>query len=155
MIERERKFLVDELPDGLGDTSTISQGYLVRDDRVEVRVRDEDGERSLTIKGGRGEERVEVELELSTEDFDELWPLTEHQRIEKRRSRVDLRDDLVAEVDQYRGQLEGLLVVEVEFESEAEADRFESPEWFGAEVTDDDRYSNATLAEQGRPRSAP
>ena len=42
--------------------------------------------------------------------------------------------------------MEGLMVVEVEFENEADAERFQKPEWFGREVTDDPAYTNAMLA---------
>lgn len=51
-----------------------------------------------------------------------------------------------AEIDIYEQQMEGLMVVEVEFEDEADAERFEAPEWFGREVTDDPAYTNAMLA---------
>jgi CYTH domain-containing protein len=42
-------------------------------------------------------------------------------------------------------------VAEVEFESEAAADEFEPPDWFGPEVTDDPRYANRALAVDGVP----
>ena len=35
--------------------------------------------------------------------------------------------------------------------SEEEAGRFDPPEWFGDEVTGDERYLNETLATRGRP----
>jgi CYTH domain-containing protein len=60
-------------------------------------------------------------------------------------------DELEIELDVFEGELEGLVVAEVEFDSDAAADSFEPPEWFGDEVTGDDRYLNETLAIQGRP----
>jgi CYTH domain-containing protein len=146
-MERERKFLVDRLPDELGPAVRLRQGYLALDGDVEVRVRDAAGERTLTVKQGEGRDRVEVELPLDGGDFDELWPLTEHRRVEKDRYRVDLGDGLTAEVDRY----DGLDVVEVEFD-DRDPDGWRPPDWFGAEVTDDRRYDNATIALRGLPR---
>ena len=55
------------------------------------------------------------------------------------------------ELDRYAGELEGLMVAEVEFESEDEADGFEPPDWLGDEVTGNERYSNQRLATDGIP----
>jgi CYTH domain-containing protein len=145
-MERERKFLVDRLPDDLGEPTHLRQGYLALDGDVEVRVRDAGGERTLTVKQGEGRDRVEVELTLDGDAFDELWPLTVGRRVEKDRHRVDLGDGLTAEVDRY----DGLDVVEVEFD-DRDPDAWQPPDWFGREVTDDRRYDNATLAREGFP----
>ena len=50
---------------------------------------------------------------------------------------------LVWEVDEFRGENDGLVVAEVELESEDQP--FEAPPWIGEEVTDDPRYLNANL----------
>jgi adenylate cyclase len=57
----------------------------------------------------------------------------------------------VIELDVYGGALEGLLVAEIEFDSEEAAERFEAPDWLDRELTGDERYSNAALAERGLP----
>ena len=57
----------------------------------------------------------------------------------------------MVEVDEYEGDLRGLLVAEVEFDDEAASDAFTPPDWFGPEVTEDDRYKNRALAVDGRP----
>ena len=44
-----------------------------------------------------------------------------------------------------------MITAEMEFDPEAASDAFESPDWFGIEVTDDDRYANKTLATRGLP----
>ena len=54
----------------------------------------------------------------------------------------------------FSGVLAGLMVAEVEFGSEDQADAFEPPEWFGAEVTDDARFKNQKLACEGAPADA-
>jgi CYTH domain-containing protein len=70
--------------------------------------------------------------------------------VEKIRHRAEL-DDGVAELDVYGGKLEGLLVVEVEFDSKEQAGRFTPPDWFGDEITEDSRFRNAALAKAEKP----
>jgi CYTH domain-containing protein len=150
MTEIERKYLPAELPSDLGPGTPIRQGYLAVDGPTEVRVRDLDGRCILTVKGGHGLERAEVELDLQREDFDALWPLTQGRQLEKVRHRVPLGAH-TAEVDVYAGRLDGLVVAEVEFASVPEADAFLAPPWLGRDLTGDDGWSNAALAPHGRP----
>ena len=63
----------------------------------------------------------------------------------KVRRRIELPDGLVAELDEYSGELEGSSVVEVEFESEAAASAFEPPAWFGRELTGDRAWQTRAL----------
>ena len=51
----------------------------------------------------------------------------------------------------YKGQLAGLIVAEVEFDSVEASEAFDAPGWLGREVTDDPAYTNRVLAERGRP----
>jgi len=148
--EIERKWLVAALPPDLPDGEPIHQGYVALDGDVEVRIRDRAGSNSLTVKRGSGLEREEIEIDIDRDNFDALWPIAEHRSIDKVRHVVEV-GGLAAEIDVYRGRHEGLCVVEVEFASTDEADAFEPPSWFGAEVTDDDRWSNRRLAAEGPP----
>jgi adenylate cyclase len=146
MPEIERKFLVRELPSEVRDArrDEIEQGYLVVGP-VEVRVRRRSGAPSeLTVKSGGGLRRVEVNLALTPEQFDELWPVVECS-LQKQRTDVPVGRWTV-EVDVYRGKLEGLVVAEVEFGSEDEARAFVPPPWFGPELTGDARFRNSALA---------
>ena len=63
--------------------------------------------------------------------------------IEKNRYEVQVGKHLF-EVDEFIGENEGLLMAEVELESEAEI--FEKPKWLGLEVTQDHRYYNSYLS---------
>jgi adenylate cyclase len=148
-VEIERKFLVEHLPDEVGQATSrrIDQGYVALDEGAEVRLRRYGGELWLTVKGSGGLARVEEELQLDPEQFESLWPLTEGRRLEK--TRHVLPGGI--ELDVYEGTLEGLVVAEVEFASEDESAAFEPPEWFGAEVTEDPRYKNRALAVDGQP----
>jgi CYTH domain-containing protein len=89
-------------------------------------------------------------VELDRDTFERLWPLTEGRRLHKLRKVVPHGGHEI-EVDVYRGELEGLVVAEVEFPSEEAARAFEPPGWFGEEVTGDPRYLNETLATDGAP----
>ncbi|MCY3868794.1 MAG: CYTH domain-containing protein [Gemmatimonadetes bacterium] len=150
--EIERKFCVRKMPDLTACTGVeISQGYLsVGENDPEIRLR-RNGERFYqTVKIGKGVQRTEVEVELSQAQFDNLWPLTEGRRVEK--VRYEIAEGIwTIELDVYRGHLKGLIVAEVEFETIDESSRFVPPLWFGREVTDDDRYKNAILANKGTP----
>jgi CYTH domain-containing protein len=154
-MEIERKFLVSDLPDLEGRKDTrIEQGYLtLADSGAEVRLRRTRDELLLTVKGGKGRERAEVELEITGEQFGELWELTEGKRLVKTRVKAPL-GSLEVEVDVFGGDLEGLIVAEVEFPDEASADSFEPPGWFGREVTGDDAYLNESLAAKGAAPAA-
>ncbi len=149
-MEVERKFLVGEPPE-LNPASGvwIEQGYLAIGDG-EVRLRRKGEGRLLTAKRGSGLSREEAEVELDRQPFEELWPLTEGRRLRKRRHLIP-HDGLEIEIDVYEGELEGLVVAEIEFPTEDEARAFEPPAWLGEDVTGDERYLNETLATRGLP----
>jgi len=134
-IERERKFLVGSVPD-LPD--------LAIDGSVSVRVRDA-GTCTLTVKAGRGTVRNEFEWPISREQFDAAWGQTRGRRVTKIRHTMPFGEHLI-EIDVFHGDLHGLVLAEVEFDSDESLAEFEPPDWFGVEVTDDVAYTNASLA---------
>jgi len=76
-IEIERKFLVKKLPDHFAKFPhvEITQGYLAFDERgIEVRLRKIGADRLLTMKNWWDGRRLEREVKLSNDQFDELWP---------------------------------------------------------------------------------
>jgi CYTH domain-containing protein len=152
--EIERKFSLAREPRWLGDceATRIEQGYLAIEGEggTEVRLRRRDGETVLTVKCGSGRTRTEEEIDLEPEQFEALWPLTEDRRVAKMRYLVPTETGDV-EVDVFEGELAGMVTAEIEFDSEAASDAFEPADWLGAEVTDDDRYANETLASHGLP----
>jgi adenylate cyclase len=150
-MEIERKFRLQRLPDLSGSESDrIEQGYLAVGAEGEVRLRRKGKGTLLTAKRGAGLARGEAEVEVSTEQFEELWPLTEGRRLRKRRH-VQPHDGLEIEIDVFEGELEGLAVAEIEFDSEQQANEFEPPAWLGEEVTGDERFLNENLAVRGLP----
>ena len=90
VTEIERKWVRDTPPGGLADhpSRQVEQGYVALDEAAEVRVRREGDTRTLTIKSAPGMVRTEVELALSAEQFEALWPLTEGRRVVKTRHLV-------------------------------------------------------------------
>ena len=149
--EIERKFLLDEPPEGLDDRpgTKIRQGYIaITEAGTEVRVRKEGKRYSLPIKEGHGLARGEEEVEIGPAQFASLWPLTKGRRIRKVRHEVP-HDGLTVQVDVYSRRLKGLVTAEVEFPDEDAARRFQPPAWLGREVTGDEQYSNQGLARNG------
>lgn len=145
--EIERKFLVkdDSFKELAYSFSRIVQGYICsgRGRTVRVRIRDDKG--FLTIKGPAsvdGLSRYEWEKEIPLEEAKELMKLCEPGMIDKTRYLVQSGNH-VFEVDEFYGENEGLVVAEVELDSEEEA--YEKPDFVGEEVTGDVRYYNSFL----------
>ena len=150
-MEVERKFLVSEPLDLDGtEADEIEQGYLAVGPDGEVRVRRKGDHLLLTAKRGSGIARDEAEIQLDRAEFELLWPLTEGRRLRKRRHVIP-HGSLEIEVDVYEGELEGMIVAEIEFPSEEEARAFQPLDWLGEEVTGEARYLNESLATKGRP----
>jgi CYTH domain-containing protein len=143
-IEIERKFLV--VGDGWrqGEGTRYSQGYLNRDAQRTVRVRIAGEHAFLTVKGiSKGATRSEFEYAIPANDARQLLELADGPVIEKVRRIVE-HEGSRWEVDEFFGDNAGLVVAELELESEAQA--FERPQWLGREVTGDSRYYNSNLA---------
>lgn len=146
--EIERKFLVKSLPDNLKQwrSFVIEQGYLATESAGrQVRLRQQGRAVSLTFKMRRDSHREEREIELSPKQFAALWPGTAGRRLRKVRYEIPW-ENLLIELDIYRGRHAGLVVAEVEFPDRASCRRFKAPWWFGREVTGEKRYSNVRLA---------
>ena len=148
-MEIERKFLVDKLPDDLSKYNCIEmeQGYL--NTAPVVRVRRENDDYVLTYKGDGLMARREENLPLNKESYNNLISKCDGRIISKTRYVIPLEDEyknLVAELDVFHKDLDGLIVVEVEFESIEEAESFTPPEWFGRDVTMDGKYHNSYLS---------
>jgi len=58
----------------------------------------------------------------------------------------------IIELDIFHGELDGLILAEVEFTSDEQAKNFILPDWFAQDVTKDKRYANKNLCRKGLPR---
>jgi len=150
-MEIERKFLLSSLPYDKGqyDHSEIIQAYISVDPTIRLRRRN--NEFYLTVKQSGLLAREEVEFTITNEQFDRLWDKIETNVISKTRVLIPLQDGLIAEADIYHGILQGLMTVEVEFNSIEQAKGFIPPNWFGADVTNKPEYTNSSLAINGLP----
>ena len=145
-IEIERKFLVKEKPFSIAKRSLkINQGYIINEKSKVIRVREKGDDYFLTIKGNNiGISRLEYDFPISKEDAKELiFHFCKTTLIEKTRHYIEHKEH-TWEVDEFHGKNNGLIVAEIELESEDE--KFEIPDWVGEEVTQDDRYYNMNLA---------
>ncbi len=146
-LEIERKFLVKKggaYRAAAFSSSHIRQGYMPCESAT-VRVRIRDDRAYLTIKGhsdAAGVSRYEFEKEITPDEAEELLKLCRGGMIDKRRYLVRSGDHTF-EVDEFYGDNEGLVMAEVELESEDEP--FVKPDFIGMEVTGDRRFYNSHL----------
>lgn len=145
--EIERKFLVksEDFKREASKETRIIQGYLssVPERTVRVRVKGEKG--YITVKGvgsESGASRFEWEMEIPVKDVEDLLKICEPGVIDKTRYEIKAGKHTF-EVDEFYGDNNGLIVAEIELESENEV--FAKPAWLGEEVTGDARYYNSML----------
>lgn len=143
--EIERKFLLsgDEWR-ALASGTHYRQGYLNSIKERTVRIRTINDKAFLTIKGITiSATRAEYEYEIPFNDCVEMLEgLAERPIIEKKRYKIPY-GGLVWEVDEFLGVNQGLIVAEVELQSEDQP--FDKPSWVGEEVSGDPRYFNSNL----------
>jgi adenylate cyclase len=142
--EIERKFLVKGDAWRRAEGTAYRQGYLSSDPERVVRVRTVADKGYLTIKGiARQASRLEFEYEIPVREANTLLhELCERPLIEKKRYKVE-HSGLTWEIDEFFAENEGLVIAEVELQSEDQA--FIKPTWVGQEVTGDSRYFNSNL----------
>ena len=148
LTEIERKFLViGDFKSQATSSTRISQGYIASGNGRTVRVRIRGDKGYLTIKGpsdGKGLSRFEWEKEISLAEAEALMTICEPGIIEKTRWLVPSSDGHHTwEVDEFWGDNEGLIMAEIELESEN--DSFQKPDFIGKEVTGDRRYYNSHM----------
>jgi adenylate cyclase len=145
-VEIEKKYLVKkeiwnkEKP---FKSSIIRQAYILSDIDKTIRVRVADTKGFLTIKGATvGIRRQEFEYEIPVEDANQLIENFTTLCIDKIRHYINY-DNKLWEVDEFKGENEGLMVAEIELNAEDE--KYELPLWVGEQVSLDKRYSNSNL----------
>lgn len=165
-IEFEYKYLVDldQVPEWVTlhpdhKREELRQGYAgIGSDGSEARIRSYDNERfDLTVKQPGTIERKEDIVRISEELFEDLWIKCEGQRIEKVRYTIPYGQWKI-ELDIYE---DGSAVVEVEFnkddriaDARLHASTFEPPEWFGKNVSGDERYKTQNISRFGIPTAS-
>jgi CYTH domain-containing protein len=145
-IEIERKYLVDKAKWEKAKTvkgKHYHQAYILTDRDKTIRVRIIEEQAFLTIKGAsKGATRAEFEYEIPRADAVELIENFAVSQLEKTRFKINFAGKLW-EIDEFHGKNAGLIVAEIELNSEDET--FELPDWVIKEVTNDVRYFNSNL----------
>ena len=148
MVEIERKFLVTSnvFKTEAFNSYAIKQGFLNSNKERTVRVRLKNDKGFLTVKGkssANGVSRFEWENEISKIEAEALLKLCEPGIIDKTRYEVKSNNHIF-EIDEFYGDNEGLIIAEVELNSENES--YTKPSWLGEEVTGDIKYYNSLLS---------
>ena len=149
-VEIERKFKIKSLPDNLDQYKSckIEQAYICT--APVIRVRRQDDDYILTYKGGGFIAHPEYNLPLDQKSYEHMLSKADGNVITKTRYFIPINDELTAELDVFEGMFDGLVFVEVEFESLDKATAFNPPDWFGDDVTKDKHYHNSYLASVDR-----
>jgi CYTH domain-containing protein len=147
-LEIERKFLVlnNDFKKEAHQKKRIQQGYLNADKKRTVRVRIADDKAFITIKGksnSSGTTRFEWEKEIDKKEAEQLLLLCEPSIIDKTRFLVK-SEHHIFEIDEFYGDNQGLIVAEIELNSENES--FRKPLWLGKEVTGQIAYYNSSIS---------
>lgn len=164
--EIERKYAIKYIPEDIKieKTTNIKQCFIYNDKITLIRLRKittlNRGESPkieyvYTLKtkgdieyenGNKLGKKYEIENNITQEEYEKLLERKISNTIDKTRIVVPIKDNLRAEIDIYYGYLEGLLTLEVEFESSEEAEEFVKPDWFGEELGYS-KLSNRKLSE--------
>jgi len=145
--EIERKFLVRGGFKHLAERRIeIEQGYLSVDPGRVIRVRISDSKIAiLSVKAPAANtsfSRYEWEFEIPVTKAIEILKVCLPEVISKTRYIVPFSGHRF-EVDIFHGKNEGLIIAELELDSEDES--FERPEWLGEEVTGKPEFYNSNL----------
>jgi len=144
--EIERKFLLknNSWRDAVVKSIYFKQGYLIGSEKASVRVRIEGEIANINIKSATlGITRKEYEYPIPLSDADELLnSLCDKNYIEKIRHYV-IVDEHEWEIDEFKGDNQGLIVAEIELKNELE--EFTHPIWIGKEVSTEKKYYNSLL----------
>lgn len=145
-VEIERRFLLAD--DGWRAAASapklMSQGYISVEKERTVRVRIVGNQAWLTLKGFLSDvSRSEFEYEIPLADAQQMLETMCPFRLQKHRYEVVYRG-FVFEIDEYFGDNAPLVVAELELP--AEDTPFPKPDWLGAEITAEGRFTNAYLS---------
>jgi adenylate cyclase len=149
MQEIERKWLVKAMPDLSGVSPVQHERYfLYNQDGVEMRIQKEGDVFTFERKSdGYTLTSEKIKFDISSAEFETL----KQSAIKKiLRTNYVLQKEPEISLKVYHGDYEGLVRVEVEFNSEEEAQSYTPPAWFGREITDSPLGRDKKLAGLGQ-----
>jgi len=144
-IEIERKFLINKIPENCKKSIHIKQYYMHIDDNFVQRLRFFNNEKAIiSLKQNcAGLSRYEFEYEILLSDAKKIVSISNSNFTEKIRHIIYF-DSIKWEIDEFLGDNKGLLIAEVELESEGQ--HITLPDWIDSEVTNQNKYFNYNLA---------
>ena len=142
MIERERKFKLKYLPEGLTPIH-IKQAYLMFDKKKQFRVRIIDGRKAFIAYKVKIDKttKSEYEYEIPIRDANHLYQST-NIKLEKTRYKTTFEGNVV-DIDVYP---DGRTSVEIEFETTLVS----LPDYCGEEITGNKEWSNLNIAKKNK-----
>ncbi len=150
-IELERRFLAKYFPEDLNKCKykDILDIYIPeRSPHPNLRIRKRGEAFEITkkeiINGNDSSEQREHTISLTKDEFDELAKI-QGKRLHKNRFYYPYENG-VAEIDVYLDDLAGLIVVDFEFSSREEMEKFKMPNFCLVEVTQDRLIAGGMLA---------
>jgi CYTH domain-containing protein len=156
-VERERRWLCHEVPrEQIRQTLTVTDLYV---DGTRLRLREmregEGGASSfkLTRKADvDARTRLLTTIYLPEEEFTILAGALSGPRLTKLRHRLHAPPGVLVSVDEFQGELAGLVLAEVESETADALVAFPFPHFAVREVTDELAYTGGSLVKYGVPR---
>lgn len=154
-MEIEKKYRIKKLPKDFKryPRLDIEQGYLCTEPVVRIRKMNEEYILTYKSKTPLQESQYhtkisnEAEFPLTKSSYVHLREKVDGNLIQKKRYLIPLENGLKVELDVFEGHLEGLVFAEVEFHSVEEAMEFIPPDWFGEDVSLDERFNNSNLSQ--------
>lgn len=149
-LENERRFLVDLCPDLSSIPSRLINDLYVEGTRLRLRaIADGDGSSTefKLCKKYPSDSSISgpvVNVYL-TKDEHRLLSMLPGRTLRKRRHRLNFRENAFA-IDVFEGELEGLILCEVERASLEELENLTLPDWVAAEVTKDPFFRGGNLS---------
>jgi CYTH domain-containing protein len=156
VVERERRWLCSQVPREQVILSERITDLYVSDSRLRLReARPIDG-RPARLRLSRKADidartRLVTSIYLPEQEFAVLAASLPGRRLRKLRHRLKSPAGIVLSVDQFEGDLAGLVVLEAEFDTLELMNGFVVPGFALREITDDRRYAGGHLVEHGLP----
>ena len=148
--ERERRFLLDHLPGGSSEPRRIRDRYLTGTRLRLRRIEDLSGnveqlKLGHKVRPDESDPRLvlHTSLYLSPDEFEVLSQLPGDELV---KVRYHLGTDPLSAVDVFEGSLAGLILLEVDFQTEADLAAYAPPDFAGPEVTNDEAFTGNGLA---------
>ncbi|MFO1159156.1 MAG: hypothetical protein U1E60_09990 [Reyranellaceae bacterium] len=156
-VERERRWLCHEVPRGLILQSEVITDLYVTGSRLRLREARMIGSGMAKLRLSRKADvdtrtRLITSIYLPEEEFALLSAALSGVRLRKLRHRLQSPPGVLMSLDEFQDALAGLVVVEAEFASDDLMAGFSAPAFASQEVTEDRRFSGASLALHGLPR---